>query len=91
MMTNSVRKQTAQDFLVSLQLRNAWAGQFSGKEGCPTVVLEAVADQDLWVWHANFGTPGVHNDISVLRASNLFDPGHEFRSFDINGNRYDRG
>jgi hypothetical protein len=36
------------------------------------VVLEAVADQDLWIWHAFFGMAGSHNDINVLQCSNVF-------------------
>jgi hypothetical protein len=41
------------------------AGQYRGHaEGC-TVVLEAVALQDLWIWCTLFGMAGSHNDISV--------------------------
>jgi Plant transposon protein len=29
----------------------AFHGQYKGKEGCPTVVAEAVASYDLWFWH----------------------------------------
>jgi hypothetical protein len=36
------------------------------------VVLEVVADQDLWIWHAFFGMAGSHNDINVLQCSNVF-------------------
>ncbi|XP_057787249.1 uncharacterized protein LOC131004558 [Salvia miltiorrhiza] len=36
---------------------NAWAGQYTGRSGKPTVILEAVASYDLWIWHAFFGTP----------------------------------
>jgi hypothetical protein len=36
------------------------------------VVLEAVADQDLWIWHAFFDMAGSHNDINVLQCSNVF-------------------
>ncbi|KAE8977619.1 hypothetical protein PF011_g23580, partial [Phytophthora fragariae] len=32
---------------------SGWAGQFKGKEKKPTVVLEACADQELWIWHAS--------------------------------------
>jgi hypothetical protein len=43
-----------------------WQGQYSGHgEGC-TVILEAVASQDLWIWHSFFGMEGSHNDINVL-------------------------
>ncbi|XP_063941212.1 uncharacterized protein LOC135149424 [Daucus carota subsp. sativus] len=34
--------------------------------------MEAVADYELWIWHAYFGLPGSNNDINVLESSNLF-------------------
>ena len=48
------------------------AGQYTGKERKPTLILEAVASQDLHIWHAIFGMLGVHNDINVLDSSPLF-------------------
>jgi hypothetical protein len=30
----------------------AWQGSFEGKEGKPSIVLEAIADNHLWFWHA---------------------------------------
>ncbi|GJW59173.1 ALP1-like protein [Tanacetum coccineum] len=39
----------------------------------PTLMLEAVADQKLWIWHAYFGVPGANNDLNVLYDSSLFD------------------
>lgn len=47
----------------------AWAGQFQGKEKSPTLVLEAIADAELWFWHVFFGMPGSCNDINVLDSS----------------------
>ena len=47
----------------------AWAGQFKGKEPSPTIVLEAIADADLWIWHCFFGCAGSLNDINVLDVS----------------------
>ena len=38
----------------------------------PTIILEAVASQDLWIWHAFFGLPGSLNDINVLDRSPVF-------------------
>lgn len=38
----------------------------------PTINLEAVAFEDLWIWHCYFGLPGSHNDINVLHRSHLF-------------------
>ncbi|GJV23281.1 ALP1-like protein [Tanacetum coccineum] len=39
----------------------------SGSE--PFILLEAVASQDLWIWHAFFGVAGSNNDVNVLRQS----------------------
>ncbi|GJV21585.1 ALP1-like protein [Tanacetum coccineum] len=36
-------------------------------------MLEAVASQDLWIWHAFYGMAGANNDINVLDNSPLFD------------------
>ncbi|CAJ2642043.1 unnamed protein product [Trifolium pratense] len=52
----------------------AWEGQFTrGDKGTTTVILEAVAYHDLWIWHAFFGCPGTLNDINVLDRSPVFD------------------
>ena len=51
----------------------AHQGQYQGKEKAPTIVLEAVADHGLWIWHAFFGMPGACNDINVVDNSLLFD------------------
>ncbi|KAL3334478.1 hypothetical protein AABB24_030952, partial [Solanum stoloniferum] len=73
----------------------AWAGQYAGRSGSPTIILEAVADYDLWIWHAYFGLPGTNNDINVLESSHLFSnlasgiapPAH----YVIQGKEYDMG
>ncbi|XP_048614443.1 uncharacterized protein LOC125587639 [Brassica napus] len=51
----------------------AWKGQYSRGSGKPTIVLEAVASYDLWIWHAFFGPPGTLNDINVFDRSPVFD------------------
>jgi hypothetical protein len=51
----------------------AYHGMYCGHVKEPTIILEAVASTDLWIWHAFFGLPGSHNDINVLRRSPLFD------------------
>ncbi|XP_073152135.1 uncharacterized protein [Henckelia pumila] len=43
-----------------------------GRSGKPAIILEAVADYELWIWHAYFGLPGSNNDINVLSKSHLF-------------------
>jgi hypothetical protein len=49
----------------------ALQGQFEGKEQKPTLILEAVADYDLWLWHSCFNHPGSLNDINVWDKSPL--------------------
>ena len=51
----------------------AWQGQFSGAKGKPTIVLEAFADYNLWIWHASFGSPGTLNDINIWDRSPLLE------------------
>nr|XP_009790456.1 PREDICTED: putative nuclease HARBI1 [Nicotiana sylvestris]XP_016512270.1 PREDICTED: putative nuclease HARBI1 [Nicotiana tabacum] len=50
----------------------AWAGQYACHSGSPIIILEVVADYDLWISHAYFGMPGTNNDINVLESSHLF-------------------
>nr|GEZ72579.1 protein ALP1-like [Tanacetum cinerariifolium] len=54
--------------------------QFHGRDNTvgeikkyPTIMLEVVASQDLWIWHAFFGVAGANNDINILDNSPLFD------------------
>ncbi|GKC97129.1 ALP1-like protein [Tanacetum coccineum] len=50
--------------------------QYHGRDntvGGITIMLEAVASHDFWIWHAFFGVAGAHNDINVLDNSPLFD------------------
>ncbi|GJT11792.1 ALP1-like protein [Tanacetum coccineum] len=52
----------------------AWHGQFGrGDKKYPTILLEAVASYDLWIWHAFFGVADANNDLTVLNNSLLFD------------------
>ena len=44
----------------------ALQGQYKGHMKKATMVLEAVASFDLYIWHAFFGVPGSLNDINVL-------------------------
>ncbi|CAJ2673517.1 unnamed protein product [Trifolium pratense] len=63
--------------------------------GKPTIMLEAVASQDLWIWHAFFGIAGSNNDINVLNQSNVFNDileGHAPNvQYTINGTPYNMG
>nr|GEX35095.1 hypothetical protein [Tanacetum cinerariifolium] len=52
----------------------AWHGQFARcDKKHPTIMLEAVASYDLWIWHAFFGVASANNDLTVLNNSLLFD------------------
>jgi hypothetical protein len=70
-------------------------GMYTGHVHEPTIILEAVADKDLWIWHAFFGMPGSHNDINVLHRSSLFARLAEGQApevnYTINGNEYTKG
>ncbi|KAI4971907.1 hypothetical protein ZWY2020_002821 [Hordeum vulgare] len=71
----------------------AWRGQFTrGDYGVPTMILEAVASQDLRIWHAFFGIAGSNNDLNVLNQSPLFFDALKGEApqvqFSVNGNEY---
>uniref|UniRef100_A0A251S9Z1 Putative harbinger transposase-derived protein n=1 Tax=Helianthus annuus TaxID=4232 RepID=A0A251S9Z1_HELAN len=61
----------------------------------PTIILEAVASNDLWIWHSYFSVPGSNNDIIVLHTSPLFqsvtDGTAPSSPFYVNGRHYRRG
>ncbi|XP_058449338.1 uncharacterized protein LOC131429296 [Malaya genurostris] len=67
----------------------AYKGQFSGKEGKATVVLEAIASYDTHIWHSFFGSPGSLNDINVLDRSpilnNIINEGVFNIKYELNG------
>lgn len=74
----------------------AWKGQFThGYYGVPTIMLEAVASHDLWIWHAFFDVASSNNDINVLDQSPLFTEVLQGRAppiqFIVNGNDHDMG
>ena len=72
----------------------AWKGMYTrGDHGVPTIILEAVASHDRWIWHAFFGVAGSNNDINVLNQSHLFVEQLRGESpkvqYVINGREYD--
>ena len=73
----------------------AWKGMYSSHVREPTIILEAVASYDLWIWHTFFGMPGSHNDINVLDRSFVFTELAQGRAppvnYTINGNNYTMG
>jgi len=48
------------------------AGAYQSREGKRGIVVEAVCDEDLWVWHLFVGAPGSLNDINVMHQSPLY-------------------
>ena len=39
------------------ELSVAWQGHFQDKDGVKNVILEAIAGQSMWIWHAFFWDP----------------------------------
>ncbi|KAL9674532.1 hypothetical protein QQ045_030804 [Rhodiola kirilowii] len=72
-----------------------WQGAYSSRKGRPTIILEAVASYDTWIWHSFIGVPGAQNDINVLHQSDIFDPLLAGISpqvtYKVNGNTYNAG
>ncbi|CAL8156652.1 unnamed protein product [Prunus armeniaca] len=46
----------------------AWQGDYGNRKGQKSIILEAVAGFDTWVWHAFFGVAGSQNDLNVLEG-----------------------
>ncbi|XP_025800167.1 uncharacterized protein LOC112879939 isoform X2 [Panicum hallii] len=63
--------------------------------GAATMFLDAVASQDLWIWHGIFGVVGSNSDIIMLNQSLFFTEvlkGQAPRvQFSINERQYDMG
>nr|GEV91738.1 protein ALP1-like isoform X1 [Tanacetum cinerariifolium] len=53
----------------------AFKGQYVRRDhgSNPFILLEAIASQDFWIWHAFFGVAWLNNDINVLYQSPLFN------------------
>ena len=49
----------------------AWQGDFGDREGRKSIILKAVAIEELHIWHVFFGLPGANNDLNVLQRSPL--------------------
>ena len=68
---------------------------YCGKSHDATIVLEAVASKDLWIWHCFFGMPVTLNDINVLQRSHLFaklaSGDAPACNYTINGHEYTKG
>ena len=73
----------------------AWEGLYKGHIRECSVVLEAVADHDLWILQTFSDTTGSHNDFIMLQRSSMFVrlvEGHALAAiYEINGHRYTKG
>ncbi|CAM6082473.1 unnamed protein product [Calypogeia fissa] len=72
----------------------AWQGSFTDKDKEKSFILEAIADQELWIWHAFFGLAGGNNDLNVLDRSPLLNEWVRNNSgdisFQVNGVQYNQ-
>ena len=46
--------------------------QYKGHCSDPTIILEAISSNDIWIWHSFVGLSGSHNVLNVLARSPLF-------------------
>ncbi|KAI5350238.1 hypothetical protein L3X38_003129 [Prunus dulcis] len=53
--------------------QTAWQGDYRNRKGQKSIILEAVAGFDTWVWHAFFGVARSQNDLNVLGQSPVFN------------------
>ncbi|CAL8162102.1 unnamed protein product [Prunus armeniaca] len=51
----------------------AWQGDYGNRKGQKSIILEAVAGFDTWVWHAFFRVAGSQNDLNVLGQAPVFN------------------
>ena len=72
-----------------------WHGQYTGHKHALTLILEAVASYNIWIWQSFFEMLGSSNNLNVLARSTVFEDMFYRRSppveFAINGNMYDMG
>ena len=72
----------------------AWQGDFGDRDGKKSIILEAIADQSLHIWHIFFGLPGSNNDVNVLDRSplihNMLTSEAADNTFEVNGQEYNR-
>ncbi|KAI5342819.1 hypothetical protein L3X38_010695 [Prunus dulcis] len=55
------------------ELPNCLASDYENRKGQKSIILEAVAGFDIWVWHAFYGVAGSQNDLNVLGQSPVFN------------------
>ena len=72
----------------------AWQGDFGDRDSKSSIILKAIADQSLHIWHIFFGIPGSNNDVNVLDRSplihNMLTSEASDMTFEVNGQEYKR-
>lgn len=72
----------------------AWQGDYGDRSGKKSIILEAISDQSLHIWHIFFGLPGSNNDVNVLDRSplvhNMLTGAASDMTFVVNGQQYNR-
>ncbi|KAM2710264.1 hypothetical protein EV2_047843 [Malus domestica] len=72
---------------------SAWQSAYGDRKGSKSIILEAVASFDTWIWHAFFGVPGAQNDLNVLAQSPVFNDVLQGNApkvtYEVNGRMYD--
>nr|GEV71083.1 protein ALP1-like [Tanacetum cinerariifolium] len=74
-----LRKPTYND----MEKLYAYHDEKHGFPEMPFVLLEAIASNDLWIWHAFFGVSGMNNDVNFLRQSPIFNDLKSGRAPDV--------
>ncbi|KAB8105821.1 hypothetical protein EE612_039882 [Oryza sativa] len=63
--------------------------------GAATMILEAVASHDHWIWHAFFGVIGSNNEMKIISQQQLFTEVLKGQvtqvQFSVNGKQYNTG
>ena len=54
------------------QCPKAWNGQYQGKSGKRSIVMEIVTDYELWIWSLIVGLPGSLNDINCSNTGSPY-------------------
>ncbi|PKI48675.1 hypothetical protein CRG98_030935 [Punica granatum] len=57
---------------------------YRGYHGVSTLILEAIAGPELWIWHSFFGVGRSDNDIKVLDRSPVLNDVLEGRALEVN-------
>lgn len=49
----------------------AWQGDFGNRNGKKSIILEAIVDQSLHIWHVVYELLGSNNNVNILNHSSL--------------------